>query len=160
MNVASAFDPRRITIASVLERLRELDAVAVRIEDVDDPHLPGQLEHGADLDALAAQPVGVRLHVVDVDHRHARLRRLALRERDLHRAALELRELVLPVDVRLVEAQQPLVEVAAAVEVADEVPDPHSASAGSSTNCLTVRRKSAPSAPSTARWSTVRVMVM
>src|SRR6185437_12167021 len=35
-----------------------------------------------------------------------------------------------------------------------------SASAGSSTNVFTVRRKSAAAAPSTARWSTVRVIVI
>ena len=49
MNGTSAGEPLRI----IVEGLRELDAIAVGVEDVDDPHLPGELEHGADFDALA-----------------------------------------------------------------------------------------------------------
>src|SRR5579884_1075954 len=150
-----------------LHLLRQLDAVAVGVEHVHEAHLPGELQHRPHLDALVAQPLRRGLHVVDVDRGDAaRQRRLALGERDPHLALLELRPLVLPVDERLVEAEQALVEVAAAVEVANEVPDSyrcfvgsgHRARAGSSTNCFTVRRKSAPSAPSTAHWSTVSVI--
>src|SRR3954454_19026872 len=145
--------------------LRELNAVAVRVEDVDETHLAREVEDDAHLDALLAQLVGLDLHVRDVDHRDAALGRLTLGERDAHRAVLELRPLVVPVDEGLLEAEHALVEIAAEVEIADEVPDArrrlaHSASAGSSTNCLTVRRKSAPWAPSTARWSTVSVIVI
>src|SRR5439155_10321207 len=141
----------------------KLDAIAVGIEHVDKAHLPCQLEHDADVDALLPQLLCRRLHVVDVDRRDPTLGRLALGERDQHLAVLELRPLVAPVDERLLEAQHTFVEVATDVEVANPVPDSgrrHNASAGSSTNCLTVRRKSAPAAPSTARWSTVSVIVI
>src|SRR3954469_9156484 len=155
MNGTSAGEPLRIA-ASDIQGLCKLHAVAVPVEDVDDSHLTGQLEHGADLDALVPQPGGIRLRVLDVDSRHAAAQRgLALGERDAHLTLLELRPFVVPVDERLVEAEQPLVEVTPAIEVANEVPHArrsgHSASAGSSRNCFTVRRKSAPSAPSTAR---------
>src|SRR4051794_8141292 len=144
--------------------LRELNAVAVRVEDVDEAHLAGEVEDDTNLDTLLTQLVGLDLHVGDVDHRDAPFARLTLGERNAHRSVLELRPLVVPVDEGLLEAEHALVESAAEVEIADEVPDArrrlaHSARAGSSTNCLTVRRKSAPSAPSTARWSTVSVIV-
>src|SRR5262245_3956510 len=73
---------------SDLERLRELDAVAVRVEDVDDPHLAGELDHRADPDPLVSEAVGLRLDVVDIDHRDAALRvGLARGEGDVHAAA-------------------------------------------------------------------------
>ena len=81
--------------------------------------------------------------------------------RDLHLAALEPRPALLPVDERLLEAERLAVERAAGVEVAHAVPDGHqSASAGLSTSCFSVRRKSAPTAPSIARWSQVSVIVI
>ena len=49
--------------------LGELEPVAVRVEDVDQPHRPVQLEHGADLDARLGQPLALGLDVVDVDRR-------------------------------------------------------------------------------------------
>ena len=87
--------------------------------------------------------------------------RIALTERNQHLPMLELRPLVIEVDKRFVEAEQSFVEVPSPVEVSDEIPDAshvYNASAGSSTNCFSVRRKAAPSAPSTARWSTVSVI--
>ena len=94
------------------------------------------------------------------------LRRLTFGERDAHRAVLELRPLVVPVDERLVEPEHALVEVATPVEVADEVPDPWRscwitargrALRRTASRCAGSRR---PSAPSTARWSTVSVIVI
>src|SRR3954447_8348101 len=130
MNGTSTGAPRRIIEAGAsakaasVERLGELDAVAVRVEDVHEPHLPGELDHDAYLDVVAAQPIGLRLHVVDVDGRDPAFGiRLALGQRDVHRAALELGPAVVPVDEGLVETQDPLEEVASPVEVANEVPD-------------------------------------
>src|SRR5579862_5115671 len=149
MNDRSAWEPRRIIRSSFCDVLGQLDAVPVRIEDGD---------------ALVAQAGRGRLHVVDVDHRNAALAlRLAFRQRDPHLAELELGPAVVPVDVRLFEAQEALVEVPAAVELADEVPHArfaHNPSAGSSRYCLSVAMNWAACAPSTARWSTVRVIVI
>src|SRR5581483_7303000 len=117
--------------------------------------------HRADVDGLGAQSVCLRLDVLDVDGRNRAVGiRLALGDRDLHAAAFELRPLLVEVDGGLLEAEQAAVEVPARFEVADVVPDPHQiASAGSSRNVFSVRRKSAAGAPSTARWSTVSVSV-
>src|SRR4029079_19779716 len=90
----------------------------------------------------------------------AALLRLALGERDLHLPALEPGPPRLPVDERLLEPQRLAVERASRVEVAHAVPDGHSARAGLSTSCFSVRRKSAPTAPSIARWSHVSVNVI
>ena len=46
-----------------LELLDELEPVPVGVEHVDDPHLVVDLEHGADVDALGAQAVGLGLDV-------------------------------------------------------------------------------------------------
>src|SRR4051812_1102661 len=160
-NRASPGAAGRITGSVVRDILRELDAVPVRVEDVEQPHLAVELEHDADLDALGPQPVRLRLHVLDVHVRDPALLRLPLGERDLHRPALEPGPAAVPVDVRLLEAELVAVEGAAGVEIPHSVPDGHlyNASAGSSRKVLTVRRKSAASAPSTARWSTVSVRV-
>ena len=50
---------------------------------------------------------------------------LALRDGDLHLAALQARPPLLPVDERLLEAERLAVERATRFEVADEVPDGH-----------------------------------
>src|SRR5437588_12476805 len=72
--------------------LRKLDAVSVRIEDVEQAHLAVQLDDDADLDALGAQPLGLRLQIVHVDVRHTAVPlRLALRETDVHLAVPQLR---------------------------------------------------------------------
>ena len=84
--------PLRSTTVTVVEGLCQLDAVAVRVEDVHEPDLPVQLEDDTDLDARCAQALGLRLHVDDVDVRDAaRLGRVAHGERDLHPAVLEPR---------------------------------------------------------------------
>src|SRR4029079_5208281 len=126
-----------------------------------------ELDDDASLHALAAEAVRLGLDVVDVDHRDAGVRvRLAVRDRDVHRTAGERRPALVEVHERLVEAEQALVEVAPAIEIGHLVDDARllshaqRASAGSSTKDLTVRRKSAASAPSTARWSTVSVIVI
>src|SRR5918992_164963 len=160
MNGTSALPPRRITS----EFLGQLDPVSVRVVDVEDAHLVVQLQDDADLDALVAEPLRLRLQVLDVDVRDAALLRLALRERDLHPAALEARPAAVGVEVRLGEGEHVAVERAAPVEVANVVPDDraraHSASPGSSRNAFTVPRNSDATAPSTARWSHVSVIVI
>src|SRR5262249_54231394 len=140
----------------------ELDAVAVRIEHVQEAHLAVQLEDDADLDALVAELICRGLDVRDVDVRDAAvLLRLPLGEPDLHRAALELRPPVVGIEERLREAELVPVERAAPVEVPHVVPDGHyRARPGSSRSCFTVARNSAPVAPSTARWSHVSVSSM
>src|SRR5205807_565395 len=106
--------------------LRKLDAVSVRIEDVEQAHLAVQLDDDADLDALGAQALGLRLQVVHVDVRHtAVLLRLALRETDVHLAVIQLRPAGLGVEEGLGEAEGVAVEPARVVEVADVVPDRH-----------------------------------
>ena len=147
---ASCGVPGRITGA---ELLHELEAVAVGVEDVEDAHLVMELEHGADVDVLAPKTFGLRLDVVDVDRGDASvLLRLALRDRDVHLSALELRPAAFVVDVRLLEAELAGVERASRLEVADVVPDAdHSASPGSSRSVFTFRRNSAALAPSAAR---------
>src|SRR5262249_51279269 len=116
----------------------------------------------ADLDALVAELICRGLDVRDVDVRDAAvLLRLPLGEPDLHRAALELRPPVVGIEERLREAELVPVERAAPVEVPHVVPDGHyRARPGSSRNCFTVARNSAPVAPSTARWSHVSVSSM
>src|SRR4029079_16702138 len=90
----------------------------------------------------------------------AALLRLALGERDLHLPALEPGPPRLPVDERLLEPERLAVDRASRVEIAHAVPDCHSARAGLSTSCFSVLRKSAQRAPSIARWSHVRVIVI
>ena len=85
--------------------LRELDSVAVGVVDVDEPHLPVQLDDRADVDALRAQPLGLRPEV-RTRPRDSALLAARLRERDLHLAALELRPARRPVDERLLEAER------------------------------------------------------
>src|ERR671936_160712 len=144
--------------------LRKLDAVPVRVVDIEQAHLAVELEHGADLDPLAAQPVGLGLDVVDIDRRDARLLvRLAFGERDLHPPALEARPAPLVVDVRLRDPELLRVERAPRLEVAHVVPDLNrhqSIRPGSSRKALTVLRKSAAVAPSSERWSHVSVSVI
>src|SRR4029078_9837320 len=131
--------------------LRELDAVPVGVVDVEQAHMAMELEHRADVDALVAQALRLGLQVIDVHVRDAALLGLALRDRDHHLAALQPGPALLPVDVCLLEAEGLAVERPARVEIAHAVPDGHSASAGLSTSCFSVRRKSAPTAPSIAR---------
>src|SRR6266508_2011362 len=79
-------------------------------------------------------------------------------QRNLHPVTFEFRPRALSIDVRLGEAQLGRVEGSPRVEVAHLVPDRcHKASPGSSRKAFTSRRNSAPVAPSTARWSQVRV---
>src|SRR5688572_16781004 len=99
------------------ELLDELQAVAVGIEDVQQPHLVVDLEHGPDLDVVRAEPLGLALRVVDVDRRDAGLLRLTLCECDPHPAALELRPPALGVEVRLGEPELPGVEVPRRCEI-------------------------------------------
>ena len=92
----------------------------------------------ADVDAVLPQSLGLGLHVVDVDVRDAASAAARPRERDLHPAALELRPAVVGVDERLGEAELVAVEAPRRVEVADAVPDRHSARPGSSRNSFSV----------------------
>src|SRR5918992_2716568 len=112
----------RLIIPQLLD---ELDAIPVWIEHVQEPDLVVELEHGSDLDVRGAQALGLRLHVVDVDRRDARLLRLTLGERDPHLAALELRPARLVVQVGLGEAELVRVEGARGGKIPDAVPDPH-----------------------------------
>src|SRR5579872_1642880 len=154
--------PGRVTFGRLRpdEVLRELDAVAVRVVDVDEPHVAVQLEHRADLDPGLAEAVGLGADVVDVDMRYTALLGLAFGERDVHLASLEARPALVPVDEQLAEAERIAVERAPGVEIAHAVPDGQSASAGCSSVSFSVRRKSAPTAPSIARWSHVSVSVI
>src|SRR4051812_41845604 len=133
----------------------KLDAIAVRVEDIEQPDLAVQLEHGADFDPLAAEAIGLGLDVLDVDRRDTGLfLRFALRDRDLHLAAHEPRPAALLVQVGLHEAKLAGVEGSAGVEVTHVVPDldrVHSIRPGSSRKALTVLRKSAAVAPSSER---------
>src|SRR5262249_45238623 len=144
--------------------LRELDAVAVGVVDIQEAHLVVELEHGSDVDALAAQPFSLRLDVVDVDRRDAGVFvGIALGERDLHFAVHQPCPAALFVEIGLREAELVGVEVARGVEVSHVVPDLnrlHSIRPGSSRKALTVRRKSAAVAPSRARGSQVSVSVI
>src|SRR5262245_45534676 len=119
-----------------------------------------QLEHGADFDLLVPQVVGLALRVHDVDARDRPFgERLALGEGDLRDSALELDPVL--VHLGLGEAQLSFVERARRVEVPDAVPDPrHRARPGSSSSVFSSRRNSDAFAPSTARWSHVRVMAI
>src|SRR5690242_8174772 len=117
MKGTSSWPPRRITVIPIgsrmpkLESLRELDAVAVGIEDVDEQHLAGDLDDRADLDALVTQAGGLGPDVRDVHHRHARVRvGVALRERDVHFPVREGRPALVEIDRRLLEAEQAAVE--------------------------------------------------
>src|SRR6476661_11216330 len=121
MNGTSPGEPLRITL--VAYRLCELHTISVGVEHVHDAHLTCQLQHNPYVEAFAAEPIGIGLDVLHVDRRDAALHRLALGDRDPHPSVLKLRPLVVPVDVRLGEAEHTLVEVATAVEVPDEVPD-------------------------------------
>src|SRR5215208_4749914 len=109
MKGTSACPPRRIMRSPSLldQRLGQLDAVPVGIEDVDEAHLPRQLEHDADVHVLAAEALRLGLDVADVDRRDAAFGiRLALRQCDPHVAVLQLRPAVVPVDERLLEPEQ------------------------------------------------------
>ena len=79
--------------------LRELDAVAVRVEHVDEPHLAGELEHGSMRIALAeGEPTEGGVAMVDVD--------------DVKTAAQQLREEGVDVGVVLeLAGQMRLVDV-------------------------------------------------
>src|SRR5918994_6336438 len=157
----SCWPPSRI-IASRLfgDVLAELDAVAVRVDDLEQPHLAVQLEHDPHFDPFGSQPRGLLLHVVDLDVRDSPLLRLASRQRDLHPTSLQLRPALARVEHQLGEAQPVAVELPRRVEVAHGVPDRQSARPGSSRNALTSSRNRAPSAPSTVRWSQVSVTVI
>src|SRR3954452_4391868 len=108
-----------------LQLLRELDAVAVGVVDVEEAHHAlRDLDDDADLDALVAQAVGLCLHVLDVDVRYdAVVARVALGEADLHRAALQVRPALLEVDGHLLELQRVAIEATGVVEALDVVPD-------------------------------------
>src|SRR4029453_4490563 len=109
--------------------LDELHPIAVGIEDVQQPHFVVDLEHGADLDVLGAKALCLGLRVFDVERRDAGLLGLAFSKGDLHGAPFELCPPAALVEVRLGEAQLVGVEAASRLEVANEVPDPHSARA-------------------------------
>src|SRR5687767_7204572 len=157
----SCWPPSRIIASRLLgDVLAELDAVAVRVDDLEQAHLAVELEHDAHLDPLGSEPRRFLLHVLDLDVRDSPLLRLAGRQRDLHAASLELRPAVGRVEHQLREAEAVAVEPARRVEVAHRVPDRHSARPGSSRNALTSSRNRAPSAPSTVRWSHVSVTVI
>ena len=101
--------------------------------------------------------------VVDVDGRDRPFlvgRLVGLADGDLGRAAVERRPAFLLVDEHLGEAEHVPIERPRSVEIRDAVPDPHNIRAGSSSSSLTVWRKSAAGAPSTARWSKVPVIVI
>jgi hypothetical protein len=102
-----------------------------------------QLEHGADLDLLVAQVIGLGHHVDDVDARDRPVNdRLTLGERDLHSIAFELGPVV--VRAGLGEAQLARVERPGRVEIGDPVPDArHNARPGSSSSVFSSRRNSA-----------------
>src|SRR4051794_28080345 len=88
------------------ELLRQLHAVAVRVVHVEQAHLPLQLEDDADVDAGAAQPLGLGLEVDHVDGGDgAVLLRLALREPELHLTVLQVRPALVEVDRELLEAE-------------------------------------------------------
>src|SRR5512132_2894767 len=83
---------------------------------------------------------------------------LTLGQADFRAVPFELRPAVGRIEVCHLEAELLRVEGAGGVEIADVVPDRcHKASPGSSRKAFTSRRNSAPVAPSTARWSHVRV---
>src|SRR5579862_8287981 len=106
------------------ELLRELDAVAVRVEHVQEPHLSGELEHDPDLDAGFPQPARLLLQILDVDVRDGALGlRLALSEPELHRSAPQVRPPLREVDRSLLEADYVAVEAARGIEIANVVPD-------------------------------------
>src|SRR5215216_6397261 len=106
----------------------ELQAIAVRVEDVEEADLVVDLEHGSDLDTLGAKPLRLRLGVVDVDRRHPRLFGLSLSERDLHAGPLEVGPALVLVEVRLGEAQLVGVEGTRGRQVTNAVPDAHARS--------------------------------
>src|SRR6478736_3683328 len=122
----------------------KLDAVAVGVVDIEHAHLAVQLQHRADLDALGAEAVCFGLDVRHVHGRYSGLALgLALRDRDIHRAALQRRPAACLVEVGLPEAELLGVERAAGFEISYSVPDldrAHSIRPGSSRNALTVRR--------------------
>src|SRR5215475_10130676 len=164
-NGTSRGPPFLITPGSAAGKLfGKLDSVAVRVVDVEEAHLGVELEHGSDLDSLAAQALGLSLDVVDVDRRDARVfLGIPLGDRDLHLAVHQPRPTALFVQVGLDEAELPRVEAASGVEVAHLVPDLdrlHSIRPGSSSSSLSVWRKFAAGAPSTVRWSKVAERVM
>src|SRR5581483_7858569 len=105
------------------ELLRELDAVAVRVEHVQEPHLSGELEHDPDLDAGFPQPA-LLLQVLDVDVRDGALGlRLALSKPELHRSAPQVRPPLREVDRSFLEAEHVAVEASRGIEIANVVPD-------------------------------------
>src|SRR5579864_220984 len=114
----------RITTGSLGELFRKLQAVAVRVEDVQQAHLAMQLEDDSDLDAFGSQLVRDLLHVGHVDVRDAAVfLRLALRKPDRRTRAFERRPTLLVVHSRFVEAELARVELACRSEVANVVPD-------------------------------------
>ena len=85
--------------------------------------ISAELDDDPDLDARLPQTLGLGLQVVDLDVRDAVLARLALREPDLHPAALGRHPVLLGVVEQLAEAKRLAVEAPRRVEVADVVPD-------------------------------------
>src|SRR5579859_4189882 len=144
----SARTKRRISVLRSDQILRELDAVAVRVIDVEQAYVAVQLEHRPDRDTRLAQTCRLGPDVLDVDVCDTAVLRLAFGQRDLHLASLKARPALLPVDEELLEPECVAVEGATCIEVAHAVPHRHSASAGLSTSAFSVRRKSAPTAPS------------
>src|SRR5512132_729986 len=127
--------------------LDQLDAIAVRIENVQQPYLVVDLQDRADLDILGAKPLRLRLRVVDVDRRDTCFLRLALGQRDLHGAAFKLGPAATLVQVRLREAELAGVEAASRVEVANEVPDPHAPDSRAPAPALPGRSARCPGTP-------------
>src|SRR5829696_498791 len=168
-STASPVSCRRIARIdlTVSDVFGKLDAVAVRVEDVQQADRAGDLEDDADVDAGFAQAVGLGFQIFDLesgDHLFlaplAATLELALGEGDLEAVTDHPRPPVLLVFVDLFKAERALVEVLRRLEIGDAVPDVHSARPGSSRNDLTVARNSDAVAPSTERWSMVSVMSM
>src|SRR5438105_13124395 len=87
------------------KRFSKLQPVAIRVEHVQQPNLPVELEDHSDVDAVVAELLGHRLHVLDADVRDGSVLslRLALGETDLAAVAFELRPATVAVEVGLAE---------------------------------------------------------
>src|SRR6185437_16029016 len=111
--------------ASGLELLRQLDAIAVRVVDVEQAHdALRDLDDSADLDAFLPEALGLAFHVVDVDMRDCAVGLgIAFGEADLHRAVPEMRPAFGEVDGDLLETERLAIERARRIELPDVVPD-------------------------------------
>src|SRR5262249_30409266 len=121
---------------ALVEILRQLDSVAVLVVDVQQPNLAVELQDYPDFDALAPQALGLGLHVLDLDDRHAALLvGLTLAEVDLGVPVPQQRPAAILIEALLLETERLGEEDASRLEVADAVPD-HNISPGSSRNAF------------------------